>query len=134
VGLVNHLALDVELFWFRAVVAGDPDAISELADVGNAWQVDPNVSARSVIDRYRREVSLASAVIEAASLDAPPAWWPDALFGSWRLSTNLEVLLHVLTETACHAGHLDAARELIDGEQWLVLNGGSVPEGLAARL
>jgi Protein of unknown function (DUF664) len=28
-------------------------------------------------------------------------------------------MLHVITETACHAGHLDAARELIDGRQWL---------------
>jgi uncharacterized protein DUF664 len=26
----------------------------------------------------------------------------------------------VITETACHAGHLDAVRELIDGQQWLV--------------
>jgi hypothetical protein len=30
-------------------------------------------------------------------------------------------MLHVVTETACHAGHLDAARELIDGRRWLVL-------------
>jgi len=28
-------------------------------------------------------------------------------------------MLHVITETACHAGHLDAVRELIDGRQWL---------------
>jgi hypothetical protein len=27
----------------------------------------------------------------------------------------------VITETACHAGHLDAVRELIDGKQYLVL-------------
>jgi len=27
----------------------------------------------------------------------------------------------VLKETACHAGHLDAVRELIDGRQWIVL-------------
>ncbi len=33
------------------------------------------------------------------------------------------VLLHLITETACHAGHLDAARELIDGRQWVVLGG-----------
>ncbi|MGW9134077.1 hypothetical protein [Streptomyces sp. NPDC055681] len=26
-----------------------------------------------------------------------------------------------MTETACHAGHLDAARELIDGRRWMVL-------------
>jgi hypothetical protein len=31
------------------------------------------------------------------------------------------VLLHVVTETACHAGHLDAARELTDGRTWMVL-------------
>ena len=36
--------------------------------------------------------------------------------------TAREVVLHVLTETAVHAGHLDAARELIDGRTWLVLS------------
>jgi hypothetical protein len=30
--------------------------------------------------------------------------------------------MHVITETATHAGHMDAARELIDGRQWLVLD------------
>jgi hypothetical protein len=30
-------------------------------------------------------------------------------------------VLHVVTETAAHSGHLDAARELIDGKQHLVL-------------
>jgi hypothetical protein len=29
------------------------------------------------------------------------------------------IVIHVLTEVACHAGHLDAARELIDGTTWL---------------
>jgi hypothetical protein len=30
-----------------------------------------------------------------------------------------EVILHVITETATHAGHLDAARELLDGRTWM---------------
>jgi hypothetical protein len=30
-------------------------------------------------------------------------------------------MLHVIAETACHAGHLDAAAELIDRRQWVVL-------------
>jgi len=34
-------------------------------------------------------------------------------------------MLHVIVETACHAGHLDAVRELIDGRRWLVLTGDS---------
>ena len=37
------------------------------------------------------------------------------------LSDLRVVMLHVLKETACHAGHLDAVRELIDGRQWIVL-------------
>ena len=133
-GLINHLTLDVELFWFRAVVAGDRDAISELATVGDAWRVGEDVPARAVIDRYRREIDLASDIVAATPLDAAPGWWPEDLFGSWRLSRHSEVLLHVIAETACHAGHLDAARELIDGQQWLVLNGGPVPEGIAVDL
>jgi hypothetical protein len=31
------------------------------------------------------------------------------------------IMLHVIKETACHAGHLDAVHELIDGRQWIVL-------------
>jgi hypothetical protein len=29
----------------------------------------------------------------------------------------------VITETATHAGHLDAVRELIDGRTWFVISG-----------
>jgi uncharacterized protein DUF664 len=32
-----------------------------------------------------------------------------------------QISLHVIAETACHAGHLDAVRELIDGRTWMVL-------------
>jgi hypothetical protein len=38
-----------------------------------------------------------------------------------RPSSLREIVLHVLAETATHAGHLDAARELIDGKLHLVL-------------
>ena len=30
-------------------------------------------------------------------------------------------MLHVLRETAVHAGHLDAVAELLDGRQWIVI-------------
>jgi hypothetical protein len=49
------------------------------------------------------------------------AWWPHDLFGEPHLRTLRDVLLHVITASACHAGHLDAARGLIDGRRWLVL-------------
>ncbi|MFG2540156.1 DinB family protein [Streptomyces sp. NPDC048511] len=120
-GLVQHLALDVERFWFRAVVAGDQDVIESSAAEGDAWQVDPEVQAAEILDRYRTEAGLADTVISATAADAPLAWWPHHLFGEPHLHTLRDVLLHVITETACHAGHLDAARELLDGRRWMVL-------------
>ena len=117
-GLVQHLALDVERFWFRAGVAGEQ---VELADGDAAWQVGPDVPAAEVLGLYRRETGLADAVVAVTDLHAPPAWRPVELFGEWGPRDLRAVLLHVITETACHAGHLDAARELIDGRTWLVL-------------
>ncbi|MET8770894.1 DinB family protein [Streptomyces sp. NPDC004658] len=120
-GLVQHLALDVERFWFRAVVAGDEDVIRGLTNGDEAWKVAPELSATDVLDQYRQETELADGVITVTPADAALAWWPHDLFGEPHLHTLRDVLLHVITETACHAGHLDAARELIDGRRWLVL-------------
>lgn len=120
-GMVNHLSLDVEHFWFRAVIAGEEKAVEDvLASSDNAWNVPADQRAEAVLQRYRDNIERADSIIAARSLDASPAWWPD-FFGSWRLDSVREVVLHVVTETAIHAGHVDAARELIDGKQHLVL-------------
>jgi hypothetical protein len=117
-GLVQHLALDVERFWFRAVAAGEQVDL-ETGDGG--WRVSPDVPVESVLDLYSEESRLADAVIEATPLDAMPAWWPDDLADVMPPRPLRRTVLHVITETAAHAGHLDAARELIDGRTWLVL-------------
>jgi Protein of unknown function (DUF664) len=65
--------------------------------------------------------SRANAFIAAMSLDSGPASWPEEIFPNWRMTDVREAIVHVITETACHAGHLDAVRELIDGRSWLVL-------------
>ena len=119
-GLVQHLALDVEHFWFTCVMAGDHDAIARLDEVQNAWVVADGTSPAEVLERYRTETERAVQLAEGMSLDEAPAWWPE-FFGDWRMDNLREVMLHVLGETATHAGHLDAARELIDGRQWRVL-------------
>ena len=122
-GLVQHLALDVERFWFRAIVAGEQAVIAGLADTDNAWQVGAEVPSEAIFDLYRQESARANAIIAATPPDAAPSWWPRDIFGDWRIDTLREIVLHVMTETACHAGHLDTARELIDGRKWLVLTG-----------
>ncbi len=124
-GLVRHLALDVERFWFRRVMAGQPedaDIPGEAEEPGtDPWEVGPGIPAQAVLELYRREIELADAVIAVTPIDAAPAWWPEDQFGSFRLADLRAALLHVIAETACHAGHLDAVRELIDGRMWLDL-------------
>ncbi len=121
-GLLQHLALDVERFWFGAVVAGDAGVIESLSETGDAWQPEAEFSAEAIFDLYRREARRSDEIIGAVSPVDAPAWWPGDLFGDFRLATVREVVLHVITETATHAGHLDAARELIDGKLWFVLD------------
>jgi hypothetical protein len=120
-GLVQHLALDVERFWFQAVVSGAQAVIDWFATAPDAWQVGTQVPAAAVFDLYRQECERANAIISATPPDTAPAWWPTELFGERSMHTLREVVLHVMTETATHAGHLDAARELIDHRQWRVL-------------
>jgi hypothetical protein len=117
-GLVHHLAVDVERFWFRAVLAGEQ---VELHDGDGGWRVPDGMPADAVRELYRDEARRADAVIAARRLEDGPAWWPDALFPGLPVRDLRRLLLAVTTETATHAGHLDAVRELIDGKTWLVL-------------
>lgn len=121
-GLLQHLALDDERFWFQAVVAGDATVIDQVMSAPeDAWRIGADVPVDQVFDLYREQMDRSNAIIEATPLDAEPAWWPD-FFPDFRFESLREVILHVLTETAVHAGHLDATRELIDGRTWLVLS------------
>ena len=116
-GLVKHLALSDEHYWFRCVVGGEPLDFFP-ADPNADWQVDLGQSAEDVFELYREEIARSEAIIAATSLDAPPKQ-PD----EWGMNfPDLRaVILHVITETAVHAGHLDTTRELLDSRQWIVL-------------
>ena len=115
--MVRHLALEVEQFWFRGAVAGEPIT---LTSGDEAWQVPADEPGAAVLDLYRDEIARANAIIAATPIDAMPKWWPD-FFSDFPPRPLRQTVLHVIAETATHAGHLDAVRELIDGGQWLVL-------------
>lgn len=120
-GMVQHLTVSDERFWFSGIVAGESAyVITSDEDAEAVWRVAEDVPAADVLDAYRAEIGRANAVIAATPLDQAPAIWPVEIWPTWRLPDFRAVLLHVITETACHAGHLDAARELIDGRQWMV--------------
>jgi hypothetical protein len=129
-GLVHHLAVDVERFWFRAVAAGER---VELLDGDAGWQVPAGWSPDAVLDLYRDEAALADAVVSTRLPGAAPAWWPTEVFPGMPERDLRHTVLHVITETACHAGHLDAARELLDGRRWLVLTDGAGSGPVRAR-
>jgi hypothetical protein len=84
--------------------------------------VGADESAAAVLDAYRAEIALANEHIRSTPIDASPRWrdprWKD--WGSDFPSLRV-ILLHMIVETATHAGHLDAVRELIDGRQWVVV-------------
>ena len=117
-GLVHHLTFDVERVWLRAAMAGEQVEIPSGYD---GWLAPTDLGDDEILEAYVVECREATAAVEAMSLDQPPVWWFDGEDGP-PYSTLREVLLHVLVETATHAGHLDICRELGDGGQRLVLD------------
>jgi hypothetical protein len=120
-GLIRHLTLSDERYWFHSIVGGNPldwfpDGV--LAD----WQVGADEPASAVIAGYRNEIAATNALLETTQLDDPPRR-RDTQWDEWGIDfpSVRVIVLHVITETATHAGHLDAAVELIDGRQWIVL-------------
>lgn len=116
-GMVQHLALEVERFWFRGAVAGEP---LTLTSKDEAWRVPAQVPGAAILGLYRDEIARADAIIAATPIDAMPQWWPD-FYTDFPPRPLRRTILHVIAETATHAGHLDVFRELTDGTQWVVL-------------
>jgi uncharacterized protein DUF664 len=102
------------------VVTGATHAADANGGTTSAWHVPAGMGADEVLALYRREIEQANMIIKEVPVEAAPVYWPE-WFGSFRLTDLRAILLHVITETACHAGHLDAVRELIDGRTWMVL-------------
>jgi len=120
-GLIRHLTLSDERYWFEVVMAGLP--LDFWPEGHNAdWQVAVDEPADTVLEMYRAAIDNSDAIIARFELEDPPtrseAWWADAGLSFPDLRT---VLVHVIVETATHAGQLDAVRELLDGKQYLVL-------------
>lgn len=53
-GLVRHLALDDERFWFRGIVAGEQTVVDQVAEgPDDAWQVGPMCRTTAGMDASR---------------------------------------------------------------------------------
>lgn len=116
--MLNHLTYDGEIFWIGAILGGDEECIDLIQD---GWNV-PVTSGADAVAEYRRWARRSDAMLADLDLDASPRWWPpEEVFPFPPFADARDCLLRLLMETATHAGHLDIARELIDGHQHLVV-------------
>ncbi len=81
----------------------------------------PFVTARQpaeVLSFYREQCAASDEVLASTSLTATPCGNvpPDL---ADEIYSVRDIVLHMIEETARHAGHLDIARELIDGHTGL---------------
>jgi uncharacterized damage-inducible protein DinB len=118
-GIVKHLAgLEAEYFggclgrpWPEPMPWWDDDSEPN-ADM---WAT-PEESAEQIVDLYRRAQARADATIAELDLDAPAQvpWWAAAE------TTLFRLLVHMIAETARHAGQMDILREQLDGQLGLL--------------
>jgi uncharacterized damage-inducible protein DinB len=115
-GMVEHLS-GVELHWFHGVVADadtSPPADEEMPPYDPMAAFVTDWSSADIIAEYRDLCARSDAVLAVTPLSAKPRGKhgdPDVA----EPSTVRWVVMHVIEETARHAGHLDIARELLDG-------------------
>jgi uncharacterized damage-inducible protein DinB len=115
-GMIYHLTV-VETSWFSDIFTGkglgEPwDSVDWDADIDWEWNVAPSMDPQLVLDAYREACERSREVVAATdSLDQLSV--KDSDGDKWSLRW---ILVHMIEETARHAGHADLIRESIDGE------------------
>lgn len=108
-GVLHHLVV-VERDWFGHLFAGGPDLYGHLED---DFAPPADLTLDDLERDYRAACRGSAAIVSAAgSLDAVSAL-PHPSFGQVTLRW---LHMHMLRETARHAGHLDILREETDGQ------------------
>jgi uncharacterized damage-inducible protein DinB len=103
-GIVNHLT-HVEWRWIDGAFLGHETSRSE-----EEFRPPTTVSVGDILTSYRARGADTTTVIRGAASLALPCAHPMANGRDLRW-----VLVHLVEETARHAGHADATRELLDG-------------------
>ena len=122
-GLIKHVAA-MEAQWAHFIVDGPSDmnftdwsdeAVARFAD---GFRLLDGETLAGVLEEYDRVAAATDRLVRTLpDLDAghplPQApWWPGG--GSW---SARRALLHIVAETAQHAGHADIIREALDGQK-----------------
>ncbi|MGH3856666.1 MAG: DinB family protein, partial [Pseudonocardiaceae bacterium] len=116
-GLIKHVA-NAERVWMDTILQRHRKWSPEKHH--NSFRLAPDETLASVLDLYDQAAKETDAVIaEIPDLGQPvpvpdPQWvaWVPSDVTAWSIRW---VLLHLITETARHAGHADIIRESLDG-------------------
>jgi hypothetical protein len=114
-GLIKHSAI-WERRWFQVVVAGRslpgewpavPDVESD--EVDPTFRLTDEDTIETVVADYREQIAASNEILATFDLDAP-------CVRSDKIDESVRwVAVHMIEETARHAGHADIIRETIDG-------------------
>ena len=104
VGIINHLTR-VEWRWIDGAFLGEEVSRSEAE-----FEPGPDLNLATAVAAYRDRAVATDAAVRSMLLSrkSDPQGWGEGMDVRW-------VLLHLINETARHAGHADATRELLDG-------------------
>ncbi|MGQ4384262.1 DinB family protein [Streptomyces sp. SAS_270] len=107
-GLVKHLA-SVEYGWFCRTFGREVEPLWFDPATEEDMSAGQGETTRQIINFYGRARTAADRTLSEMSLDdLGTSWHGTKVSLRW-------VLVHMIEETARHAGHMDIVRELIDG-------------------
>lgn len=113
-GFVEHLG-GAEFHWFQQVIEGNEEDFSEEEDY---VPYDPHAAfvsdlpSSEILQNYLEVCQLSDEVLSRTALSAKPK----GRHGDEEVPSVRWVVLHMIEETATHSGHLEIARELLDGQ------------------
>jgi hypothetical protein len=113
-GLIEHLGY-AERHWFQEIATGSAEPLP--------WPDEhlPLTTPRSpaaVFAFYRAQCERSNAILASTPLTTPPRGRHPGPLGD-EITDLRRIVLHMIEETARHAGHLDIVRELFDGKTGL---------------
>lgn len=112
-GMIEHLG-HAERHWFQGVAQGCIAPLPWAADTDHTVGFTSDHPTEAVVAFYRDEIARADALLASTPLSTRPVGRHNQ--GESDQVADLRfIVLHMIEETARHLGHLDAARELIDG-------------------
>ena len=116
-GLIKHVTA-VEKGWFAFMAGGAAAMEAEPSDWENGFRMTGRETLAGLLDAYEQVAVATDALVSThpdldESHPLPRAPWYEA-GASWSVRRTL---MHIIAETAQHAGHADILRESIDGQK-----------------